>query len=520
MHINLPAYLTLPMSSLVWIMPPKMTTRSAGHATDTLRGGRIGGRTGRGGGRTRGKGGAIVYTCWIEKMESVQDMIWCEENQKVKMSWEDFKTLTREEFCPVNEMQKLETKFKNHVMVGAGHATYTDMFHELARNGSRKKNPEKRWNGGEPNRDRNARDENKRTRTGNAFATTTNPVRREYNGTIPKFITCNLHHPPEMPCQACFSSGRPGHMVKDCRVAPRMVNPMNARNPTAAPRACYECRGTDHFKAACPRLNQAQRPRGNCPNQVVSNNEGQGHRNNGNQARGRAFMLGAEEVRHDLNIMTGIEPSELGFSYEIKIASRHLLEIDKVIRGCKQEIEGERPKEKMRHLMSAKAKEQKQEEGVVVRDFPKHFSKIAKLLTILTQKSKTFDWGEEQEKALQTLKDKLCNASVLALFDRPKDFVVYCDASELRLGCVLMQRGKRYYWYGTNSVIYTDHKSLQNIFNQKELNMRQRRWIELFNDYDCEIHYHPSKANVVADALSRKERIKPRRIRSMNMNLQ
>ncbi|GJZ96695.1 putative reverse transcriptase domain-containing protein, partial [Tanacetum coccineum] len=61
--------------------------------------------------------------------------------------------------------------------------------------------------------------------------------------------------------------------------------------------------------------------------------------------------------------------------------------------------------------------------------------------------------------------------------------------------------------YGTKSVIYTDHKSLQHIFSQKELNMRQRRWIELFSDYDCEIHYHPGKANVVADALSRKERV-------------
>ncbi|GJV36190.1 putative reverse transcriptase domain-containing protein [Tanacetum coccineum] len=70
----------------------------------------------------------------------------------------------------------------------------------------------------------------------------------------------------------------------------------------------------------------------------------------------------------------------------------------------------------------------------------------------------------------------------------------------------------RHYLYGTKSVIYTDHKSLQHIFNQKELNMRQRRWIELFSDYDCEIRYHPGKANVVADALSRKERIKPRRV--------
>ncbi|GJR68236.1 putative reverse transcriptase domain-containing protein [Tanacetum coccineum] len=187
------------------------------------------------------------------------------------------------------------------------------------------------------------------------------------------------------------------------------------------------------------------------------------------------------------------------------------------------------------------------------RRFIENFSKIAKSLTILTQKCKTFDWGEEQELAFQTLKDKLCNAPVLALPDGPEDFVVYCDASGIGLGCVLMQRGKviayasrqlktheknytthdlelgavvfalkiwRHYLYGTKSVIYMDHKSLQHIFSQKELNMRQRRWIELFSDYDCEIRYHPGKANVVADALSRKERVKPKRVRAMNMTLQ
>ncbi|GJZ97168.1 putative reverse transcriptase domain-containing protein [Tanacetum coccineum] len=99
---------------------------------------------------------------------------------------------------------------------------------------------------------------------------------------------------------------------------------------------------------------------------------------------------------------------------------------------------------------------------------------------------------------------------------------VYCDASNQGLGCVLMQRGKtwRHYLYGTNSVIYTDLKSLQHIFDQKELNMRQRRWIDLFSDYDCKIRYHPSKANVVADALSRREQVKPKRVRAMAMTIQ
>nr|GEZ58021.1 hypothetical protein [Tanacetum cinerariifolium] len=92
---------------------------------------------------------------------------------------------------------------------------------------------------------------------------------------------------------------------------------------------------------------------------------------------------------------------------------------------------------------------------------------------------------------------------------------------DLELGLVVFSlKIWRHYLYGTKGVIYMDRKSLQHIFSQKELNMQQRRWIELFSDYDCEIRYHPIKANVVADALSRKERVKPKRVRSMNMTLQ
>ncbi|GJU70859.1 reverse transcriptase domain-containing protein [Tanacetum coccineum] len=186
------------------------------------------------------------------------------------------------------------------------------------------------------------------------------------------------------------------------------------------------------------------------------------------------------------------------------------------------------------------------------RRFIANFSRIAKPLTLLTQKNKKYVWGAEQEEAFQLLKSKLCDAPILSLPDGVEDFVVYCDASNQGLGCVLMQRNKviayasrqlkiheknytthdlelgavvfalkfwRHYLYGTKSVIYTDHKSLQHIFDQKELNMRQRRWIELFSDYECEIRYHPGKANVVADALSRKERVKLIEVRAMAMTI-
>ncbi|GJZ15816.1 putative reverse transcriptase domain-containing protein [Tanacetum coccineum] len=160
--------------------------------------------------------------------------------------------------------------------------------------------------------------------------------------------------------------------------------------------------------------------------------------------------------------------------------------------------------------------------------------------------------GEKEETSFQLIKQKLCSTPILALPKGSENFVVYCDASHKGLGVVLMQNEKviayasrqlkihkknytthdlelgavvftlkmwRHYLYGTKCTVFTDHKSLQHILDQKELNMRQRRWLELLSDYDYEIHYHPGKANVVADALSRKERVKPLRVRALVMTI-
>nr|GEX38764.1 putative reverse transcriptase domain-containing protein [Tanacetum cinerariifolium] len=575
-----------------------------------------------------GKGGAVVLTRWIEKIMNVQDMSGCSIDQKGKYTTGLF----------------FETELWNHAMVKAGHAMYTDRFHELARlvphlvtpesrkieryvyglalqirkmvattepktiqkavqisgaltdeavrNGSIKK-VKKRGNVGEPSKDKNGKDDNKRAMSGNVFATTVSPVRRENTGTWPKCATCNSYHAPEGPYRTCFNCNHPGHLAKDCKSVPRNVNPVNAKNPPS--RACYECGSTDHVRPACPRLNRAQGPEGNRPNQVVSNNGGQGHGNQMNQARGRAFMLGAEEDRQDLNIVTGtftlndhfattLFNSGADYSFVsttfiplLGIEPSDLVRIP-LLDGKVLRVLGEKPDEKMRQFKSDKAKVKKQREIVVVRDFPEvfpndlsglphiqeikfrielileavpvakslyrlapskleelsgqlkelqekcfirpssspwgapvlfvkkkdgsfrmcidhrelnkltvnnryplprigdiliysktqeehvehlrfieNFSKIAKSLTMLTQKCKTFDWGEERELTFQTLKDKLCNAPVLALLEGPKDFVVSYDVFGIGLGCVLMQRGVdkmyyvlryRYWWSG------------------------------------------------------------------------
>ncbi|GJY12996.1 putative reverse transcriptase domain-containing protein [Tanacetum coccineum] len=426
----------------------------------------------------------------------------------VSMSWNDFKFMMIQEFCPMHEMQKLESELWNHAMVRAGHAAYTNrivavtepktiqkvvqisgaLTDEAVRNGSIKK-VEKRGNIGETSKDKNDRDDNKRTRTGNVFATTVKPVGRENMGTWSKCTTCNSYHSPGGPCCTCFNCNRLGYLAKDCRGVPRNVNPVNARNPTV--RACYECGSTYHV------------------------------RNQGNKARGRAFMLGAEEARQDLN--TGMDWLSICKDWDIfhEKVLRIPLPDGKVLR-----VVGERPEEKARLLMSAKASDKKQEEIIVVRDFPEVFpddlsglppireiefqieltpgatpdSKVSLSCALLNWRTLVWDNSRNSEQRVAVfvkidLRSGIPSAKNDEDIHNPQRLRL-----ELGYGNFDLWNGLWFLDQCTSNIYGFD------VLSQKELNMRQRRWIELFSDYDCEIRYHPGKANVVVDALSRKER--------------
>jgi hypothetical protein len=170
-------------------------------------------------------------------------------------------------------------------------------------------------------------------------------------------------------------------------------------------------------------------------------------------------------------------------------------------------------------------------------------------MTQLSEKEAKFKWSPQCEDVFLTLKKLLTTTPVLAQPDNEKPFDVYCDASNTGIGGVLMQDGRaiayasrqfrrheehypthdlellvvvhtlkvwRHYLLGNLVLIYTDHKSLKYLFTQLDLNMRQRRWLELIKDYELEVHYYPGKANVVADALSHKHRCNHPTVQSLS----
>nr|GEX20868.1 ribonuclease H-like domain-containing protein [Tanacetum cinerariifolium] len=278
-----------------------------------------------------GKRGAIVYTRWIEKIESVKDISGCRDSQKMKYTTGSFGNArnfidnNNHTGCTYKEFLACNPKEYDVMVVATEPITIQKavpiagtLTNEAIRNGSIKKNTEKRGNRVEPSKDRNRRNDNKRTRTGNAFATTTNHVKRGNTGMAPKCTTCNFYHPPETPYCTCFNWNRPGHLVKDYRVVCRNVNLVSARNPAADRRYWHidwvlnQTYGLTNIIVVVFEYHFQVKL-------MIVNIMGRG--NQGNQAR-------------------DIEPNDLGFSFEIEIASGQLVEIDKVIKCCKLEIEG------------------------------------------------------------------------------------------------------------------------------------------------------------------------------------
>ncbi|GJS39430.1 putative reverse transcriptase domain-containing protein [Tanacetum coccineum] len=431
-----------------------------------------------------GKGGDVVLTHWIEKMENVHDISGCSNDQKVKYTAGSF-------------------------------------------------------------------------------------VGRENMGTWSKCTTCNSYHEPKGPCRTCFNCNRPGYLAKDCRGVPRNVNPVNAKNPTV--RACYECGSTDHVRVVENQRNQVgvgnscgveedlqdrtfvtdMRLRYEieiASGQLVEIDkvikgckldiEGHvfdidlipfGHGSFdviiGERPEGKArFLMGVKKqeeivmVRDFPNVflddLSGLPPiREIEFRIELTPRATPVAKSPYHLAPSElEELSGQlkelQDKAIFMDLMNRVCRPYLDKFVIVFIDDILIYSKTqeehvehlrggwhvingngihvdpSKIEAVKNWKApRTPTEGEEQELAFQTLKDKLCNAPVLALPDGPEDFVVYCDASGIGLGYVLMQR-------------------------------------ELFSDYDCEICYHPGKANVVADALSREEKVNPKRFRAMNMILQ
>nr|GEY28370.1 reverse transcriptase domain-containing protein [Tanacetum cinerariifolium] len=501
-----------------------MITRNAGRRTAATRGRRMGGQTGRGGGRTGektckeddrnaklgngrngcsykefvackpkefdSKGGVVAYIRWVEKMEAVQDISGCGDNQKVKHDLGNFKTLMKAEYFQSNEMKRLEAEFWGHSMVGVGHAVYTDRFHELAR----------------------------------------------------------------------MVVAIKSHTIQNVILKAEVLTDETVRNGS------LEMTG------------ERIRDGGESSKEAMAIEGGQGCGNNGNLTSGRAFVMGEKEAHQDPNTMTGtfslnnyyakmlsdssadysfvsttfmplldVKPSSLGFSYEIEIARKKLVEINKVIRDCKLEIEG--------HTFDIDLISVGHESFSVIIGMDWLSIHRAKIICHERVVQIPLPHGEMHRTqslhiAWHLLKWRICqtnsrNSSLRVSFGqvhrheehrvcRPylyKFVIVFIDnilinsktkeehETHLRLILDLRKKEKLYamfskfefwlrkvqfLWHVVNSDgIHVDPNKIEAIKNWKAPNLPIKvcSFLELFSNQDCKIRYYTGKGNVVVDAL-------------------
>ncbi|GKB43208.1 putative reverse transcriptase domain-containing protein [Tanacetum coccineum] len=251
-----------------------------------------------------GKGGAIELTRWIEKMENVIDNSVCAKNQKVKyaassfinkaltwwnsqiqargreatigMSWTDFKALLVEEFCPSNEIEKLETEYVAGLVPeirGMLKATQPTTIQDAILRagiltdkavscGTLTKGNEKRKSVEETSKSGGSWRDNKKAKVGIGFVATT-PSRNESMGPYSRCIKCYTFHPENGPCKVCYNCQKRAHFVKDCRAPFKQVAPVNAIKMGYNQKVCYECGSSEHLRNTCPRMNRASGQAGN-----------------------------------------------------------------------------------------------------------------------------------------------------------------------------------------------------------------------------------------------------------------
>ncbi|GKB21782.1 putative reverse transcriptase domain-containing protein [Tanacetum coccineum] len=512
-------------------------------------------------GNEKVKGTGKALTCWNSQI--------CTLSREVafSMSWNDFKFMTIQEFCPSHEMQKLESEWWNHAMFGPGHAAYTDRFHELAskgcaelfgaltdeavRNGSIKK-VEKRRNVGEPSKDKNVvriplpdgkvlkvlgerPEEKARLFEWRLMAVIRNKKDMILVRDFPEVFLDDLSGLPpirEIEFQIELIPRATSVGKSPYRLAPSELEELSGQlkelqdkgfirpslSPWGAPilfvkkkdgsfRMCIDYRELNKLtvknRYPLPRIDDLF-----------------------DQLQGSQFFSkidlrsGYHQLRvHEDDIPKTAFRTRYGhFEFTVMpfgLTNAPAVFMDLMNRVCRPYLDKfvivfiddiliysktqEEHVEHLRLVLGLLKKEKLYAKFSKCEFWLREVQFLGHVIngngihvdpSKIEAKCKTFDWGEEHELAFQTLKDKLCNAPVLALPDRPKDFVDVRD----------------------KECPYTRiHKDLAIFFSQKELNMRHRRWIELFSDYDCEICYHPGKANVVADALSRKKIVIPKR---------